>query len=83
MPFLQFRALLSILEVDVLPEPRIPQKRKAFGTLSIFIEFVIASTMVELPIKPEKFFGLYFKARGKFVFFSIITIGAERPEICS
>ena len=43
IPFKQFRDFATILAIVVLPTPRIPVKRYAFGTLSALIELIIVS----------------------------------------
>jgi len=59
--------LARILATDVLPVPRGPEKMYAWATLSSLMAFFNTSVMCFCPHTSSKFFGLYFRARTRYI----------------
>jgi hypothetical protein len=60
--FMQLTARENIFAVEVLPVPRVPQKRYAWAACPVFIAFLSVLVTDGWPTTVSKFTGLYFLA---------------------
>src|SRR5581483_12176114 len=73
-PFSQLRARARIRAEVVFPHPRGPVKRKACATLPVFSALTSVRTTCSWPVRSEKRWGRYLRARTRYG----VVIGALR-----